>query len=122
MTDISKSDEILTEHEVRQILSSTARVLTARDISLGHSPEGTLLLLHGPIEVDVDKESPKDHPYPHHVEGVATVNLSQMDGHIDSLRPDLPTDLEKVLENQQWILSNQKKILEVLERIERQKK
>ena len=110
--NLSKSEEILKEHEVRQILSSTVRVLKVRDISVGRTPEGTLLLLHGPIEVDVGKESPKDHTYPHRVEGVATVELSQLAGHLDSLQANLPTDQEQILENQKKIL---KKLDEIIQ-------
>ena len=122
MKDLSKSDEVLTEHELKQIISSSPRVLKARDISLGHSPEGIQLLILGPIEVNEDKESPKDLPYPHHVEGVALVNMSQLEGHLESLQTDLPTGQDQLLENQKCVLANQKKILAILDRIEQQKK
>ena len=122
MKDLSKSDEVLTEHELKQIISSSPRVLKTRDISLGRSPEGIQLLLRGSIEVNEDKESPKNLQYPHHVEGMALVRLSQLKGHLDSLQTDLPTGQEQALENQKYILANQKKILDALHRIEQQKK
>ena len=118
MSDISKSDNVLTSHELNQIIAGSPRVLKVTDVSSGHSPEGIQLLLRGSIEVDEDKDS----PYPHHVSGVALVKLTQLMGHIDIHQTDSPMGQDQALENQNHILANQTKILAALDRIEKQKK
>ena len=94
MADFREHPSVLSEKETNSIISSHPHVLRVSDISLGRTRGGIQLLFHGQQEFDVDKLPLK----PEFIPGLAVVEYAQLWGHIESLKDELPTVEEKILD------------------------